>query len=445
MNSDRDPFSDASDHDHTILRPSPGGSQSPRSAASAHPRPRSALAGLPKFFYRSGLNPLVAAANPLLSLVSQLRYTVSYPDPTGLREQMVQEIRAFEAMARERGITHETVVAARYALCTLLDETVQSSPWGSVGVWNQQGLLVTFFNETWGGEKFFQLLKNALQYPAGNKDLLELLYTCLALGLKGRYRVISGGQAQLDELRERLFITLKNLHGHREPELSPRWQGVRDTRNPLMRLVPLWVVSAIAGVLLLAIFLGFSFSLNKVSDPVFAAMHDIPGSKLPPVPPPVLPSSHDESRSPQPEGLAAFLEPEIRQGLVTVQELSNKTTVRILSDQLFPSGSVTVNSAYRPLFGRIAEALNTVPGKVLISGHTDDRPIRSIRFPSNWHLSQERAKNVLAILTNRVRVPTRLTAEGRAETEPLVPNNSPVNRARNRRVEITVLDLGDAL
>jgi type VI secretion system protein ImpK len=240
MNSDSDPpFSNASDHDRTILRPSPGGSQSPRSAAPAHPRPRSALAGLPEFFYRSGLNPLVAAANPLLSLVSQLRYTVSYPDPTGLREQMVQEIRAFEAMARERGITHETVVAARYALCTLLDETVQSSPWGSVGVWNQQGLLVTFFNETWGGEKFFQLLKNALQYPAGNKDLLELLYTCLALGFKGRYRVISGGQAQLDELRERLFITLKNLHGHREPELSPHWQGVRDTRNPLIRLVPL--------------------------------------------------------------------------------------------------------------------------------------------------------------------------------------------------------------
>jgi type VI secretion system protein ImpK len=445
MNSDSDPFSDASDHDYTILRPSPGGSQSPRSAASAHPRPRSALAGLPEFLYRSGLNPLVAAANPLLGLVSQLRYTVSYPDPTGLREQMVQEIRAFEAMARERGITHETVVAARYALCTLLDETVQSTPWGSVGVWNQQGLLVIFFNETWGGEKFFQLLKNALQYPAGNKDLLELLYTCLALGFKGRYRVINGGRAQLDELWERLFITLKNLHGHREPELSPHWQGVRDTRNPLIRLVPLWVVSAIAGVLLLAIFLGFSVSLNKVSDPVFATMHDIPGGKLPPVPPPVLPFSHDESRPSQPEGLAAFLEPEIRQGLVTVQELSNKTTVRILSDQLFPSGSVTVNSAYRPLFGRIAEALNTVPGKVLITGHTDDRPIRSIRFPSNWHLSQERAKNVLAILTNRVRVPTRLTAEGRAETEPLVPNNSPANQARNRRVEITILNLGDAL
>ena len=74
---------------------------------------------------------------------------------------------------------------------------------------------------------------------------------------------------------------------------------------------------------------------------------------------------------------------------------------------------------------------------MLIAGHTDNQPIRSARFPSNWHLSQERALAVQRLLGASVK-PERMKAEGRAESEPVAGNATPADRAKNRRVEITL-------
>jgi type VI secretion system protein ImpK len=97
-----------------------------------------------------------------------------------------------------------------------------------------------------------------------------------------------------------------------------------------------------------------------------------------------------------------------------------------------------VSGKARPMFERIGAALNQVPGPVLIAGHTDNQPIRTLRFPSNWHLSKDRAASVKALLGGFVK-PERLTAEGRADTEPLADNVAAEGRAKNRRVEITLL------
>ena len=98
----------------------------------------------------------------------------------------------------------------------------------------------------------------------------------------------------------------------------------------------------------------------------------------------------------------------------------------------------TISPDFQPLLARIAEALNAVPGQIQITGHTDNQPIRSAQFPSNWHLSQERARSVARLLAEKGVSANRLRAEGRADAEPVAPNDTPVNRARNRRVEITL-------
>jgi type VI secretion system protein ImpK len=85
----------------------------------------------------------------------------------------------------------------------------------------------------------------------------------------------------------------------------------------------------------------------------------------------------------------------------------------------------------------VALALKQVPGSVLITGHTDNQPIRSLRFPSNWHLSQARADSVRDLLAPVVTL-DRMKAEGRAESQPLDDNATAAGRARNRRVEITL-------
>ena len=91
----------------------------------------------------------------------------------------------------------------------------------------------------------------------------------------------------------------------------------------------------------------------------------------------------------------------------------------------------------QPVLDKVGRSLASIPGSVLISGHTDSVPIRSARFPSNWHLSRDRADAVLAYLSRTV-PRSRMQAEGRAETEPIASNETPQGRADNRRVEINL-------
>jgi type VI secretion system protein ImpK len=137
--------------------------------------------------------------------------------------------------------------------------------------------------------------------------------------------------------------------------------------------------------------------------------------------------------------LQRFLEPEIRDGLLTVRDEADRSVVVLRGDGLFASGSDRVLDRYVPVLARVADALNAVEGNVLVSGFSDDQPIRSVRFPSNWQLSQARADAVQKMIATRLARPQRLRAEGRGDADPIVPNDSAANRARNRRVEVTLL------
>jgi type VI secretion system protein ImpK len=403
----------------------------------------------------SGLNPLVDAAAPLLDLVGQLRTSVSHPDPTGLRDHLIQEVRTFEATARGSGIPESVVLPARYVLCSLLDESVLKTPWGSESVWSKQGLLITFHNEAYGGEKVFVLLERLMAYPAGNLDTLELLYLCLALGFEGRYRVRDGGRDQMEELRERLYQMIRAHRGEAERDLSPNWQGIVERRNPLIRHVPLWVLSAVAGVLLLGLFMGFSLSLNRASDPVYDALSNLdkglpavttgPREPLPPVaekPTPEKPPVPGEPPAPKPLTLRILLADDIKAGKLEVIDRPAGSSVVLRGDGLFASASATVKKDYIPVLTRIGKALAQLPGPVLVTGHTDSLPIHTLRFPSNWHLSKARAENVAKLLGEITGDPGRFKAEGRADSEPLVPDKP--TDPRNRRVEVTLMNLAGA-
>ncbi|WPH14336.1 DotU family type VI secretion system protein [Variovorax paradoxus] len=377
----------------------------------------------------AGNNPLVAAANPLLDLIPQIRATGHHDAPAQLREHLVDEVRRFETRAQQSGIAPEVIIGARYCLCTAVDEAAALTPWGG-SIWSSQSLLVMFHNETWGGEKFFQLLSRLVQNPQQHLQLIELIYFCLAMGFEGRFRVIDNGRTQLETLKQRLLQIIRQARGEIAVPLSPHWQDasapVRRTRN----WVPLWAVGAVAAVLLVLVFGVLTFSLAGRSDGAFAAVNAV---RLPQTQRAVA-----VAPAPQPR-LQRFLEPEIRDGLLTVRDEADRSVVVLRGDGLFASGSDRVLDRYAPVLARVADALNSVEGNVLISGFSDDQPIRSVRFPSNWQLSQARADAVKKMVAARVTRPERLRAEGRGDADPLVPNDSPANRARNRRVEVTLL------
>ena len=428
--SQDDPFSSL-DSDKTVIMPSPGGRTILSSQTGENRQTNlsaTSIREIDELAAASGLNAIAAAANPLLNIVIQLRATLQHPDPPGLRDYIAQNIKVFESRARAAGTAPEKVIGARYALCTLLDEAAASTPWGS-GIWAKHSLLVMFHNETWGGEKFFQLLAKLAENVKANRDLLEFMYICLALGFEGRYRVAENGKAHLDALRERLATLLDKEHGEYERDLSVHWQPAAIKRSRILALLPAWVLAALCGVIMLLAYIGFSYFLNEASDPVFAQIQSIRMKNPLPEPKPLPPA---EPR------LAEFLAPEIREGLVAVRDEDGRSIVTLRGDGLFAPGSATISEKFLPVLNRISGALNSEPGQVTVTGHTDDQPIRSVRFPSNWHLSKERANAVMQILAANGVSKNRLNAEGRADAEPIAPNSTPADRARNRRVEITL-------
>ncbi|CAG1015127.1 putative lipoprotein YiaD [Burkholderiaceae bacterium] len=421
-----DPFA-ALDSGRTFMMPTPGA----RPASSAPPMQNAPGADVTIDIAAvdSGMNPLLALANRLLAVVPHIRSTTHLSDPTVLKDSLAQGIRDFEARARQQGIAPERVMAARYILCTLLDEAAAGTPWGGSGTWGRYSLLAMFHNETWGGEKVFQLMAKLAENPAGNRDLLELIYAAVNLGFEGRYRVIEGGRAQLEAVRDRLAqIVKKERGGHPQP-LAQNWRGQTVKRRALLSWLPLWVSGAVASIAVLGLYLALSFSLGGMSDPAYGEIQSL--RLAPPTPPTPLPA-------PKPR-LVQFLSSEIRAGLVAVRDEVDRSVITLRGDNLFDPGSASLSDEREALMRRIAEALAQVPGSVVITGHTDNQPIRSARFPSNWHLSEERAKAVRGILVSQGVTAARVNAEGRADGEPLVANDTAANRALNRRVEITLL------
>lgn len=196
MQDEDDPFRTPPDADRTVFIPTPGGRR--RGGAAAGPAPPLPLRPAPARTSEplpegTGSNLLLRAAAPLLALVRQLRETRRHEDVSGLRRDVIEEIRRFDAQARAAEIEPKMAAQASYALCALIDETVLSTPWGLDSIWGKQGLLITFYKEQSAGETFFGFLKEAREFPRNTIDLLEVLYVCLSLGFQGRYRLQEDG------------------------------------------------------------------------------------------------------------------------------------------------------------------------------------------------------------------------------------------------------------
>ena len=134
------------------------------------------------------------------------------------------------------------------------------------------------------------------------------------------------------------------------------------------------------------------------------------------------------------------LESEIERGLIVVENQLNRIVIRIRERGSFPSGDATLNQDFVPILKKINEVLTQTDGLIAVAGHTDNIPISTSRYRSNWELSTYRATSVVhELLRYNTIPPERFVLEGYADTRPLAPNDSAENRATNRRVEIVVL------
>ncbi len=181
---------------------------------------------------------MIVSSVSLLSLVPKLRNLPFYDAANELHERLIDELKHFEQRALQKGAAINEVEIAKYLLCSLIDETVLNTPWGSQSGWGHNSLSSFFFKKMWGGEEFFQILDRLKQQPLQNLNLLELGYLCLSLGFEGRYRCSKNSPHSLEKERRELYLLIQRLKGDPQTDLSISWQGLRDPRNPLIRYVP---------------------------------------------------------------------------------------------------------------------------------------------------------------------------------------------------------------
>ena len=404
---------------------------------------------------RAGRNKLMAIAAPVLSAATRIEAERGNAlDVEHLRRAMIDAMHRFETDGLAAGLDPNVLRAARYALCATIDDIVLATPEGRTSAWAQQGLTSIFEGEVVGGERFYDILDQLHRDIGRQESVVELMYLCISLGFAGRYRVRPRGVGELTELREGIYNTLRQRHGEFERELSPHWHGIDAGARPLARRIPIWVLALGTLTIASALFVVFTFSLSSASEIAFAQLFALPPRGQAVVPRPPRPAA----APPQPVRVAAapvsaptsfaqrlrqFLEPEIKAGLVQVLEDAQTITVRLTNRNMFGSGEATLGASWTPLLGRIGEALNEESGAVTINGYTDDQAIHTLRFPSNFELSQARADAVAAQLRARMKEPARLKARGKAQSDPIAANTTAEGRQQNRRTEIVLIRTAD--
>ncbi len=205
-------------------------------------------------------NTLLANASGLFKQILLLQNSYEIGSVDSVRQSFVDSINQYTEVTAHGGVVNSQVMLARYLLCTFLDEMISATFWGKDNNWSSNSLLGHFYNETYGGEKFFQLLDKLMSSPSQYVDLLEVMYVCLSLGFEGKYRIQNRGKMQLDTVRDGLYRQIKIIQG-REPqnfyaEQAPSTQNNHLFKKTSYRVISMGVLAALGlvyGVLTFAL------------------------------------------------------------------------------------------------------------------------------------------------------------------------------------------------
>ena len=378
-------------------------------------------------------NPLIEAAKPVFILANSMQQTTSQLSTDSIINKFSLLINNFEENAEKNGAKYDAIQAAKYCLCTFVDELAVRAGWADE-TWSKNSLLVSFYDETWGGERFFEIIQNLKQDSDKNIDLLEFMYLCLQFGYKGKYQVLNNGELEIDKIKRDLLALIHSKRPDQTVNLFKHNPIIINNIQRKRRLaIPLWVVGVLGAV---ALGVGYFTMQWSLGDKFNTASIKVNSLKLPSA----ITKQQDAQNTVR---LRPLLENEIARKLVSVEDFQDRSTVTILGDGLFESGSAQIQDQYYPVLAAVSQALDSVEGQIIVTGYTDNQPIQSLNFPSNWHLSQARADAVKEILLNYVKNGgTRIRSEGRGSTDPVAPNDTLENRAKNRRVEITLFTTG---
>lgn len=379
-------------------------------------------------------NAGVALATPIFyNLFKSISVESSNAD--GLHQQFSNVLRRFEIQLANQGIAEKRVRLMLYGIAATIDDIILQKDWAFDSKWSQESMISLFFKETWGGERFFILLKEMMNASSSYIKELELYYLCLQFGFEGRYR-LARRDTELNQIRDELFHIIREAWGTLPFELSPKWRGVKALNPQTRPLKNLWYWFVVLALLCGVLYIALLNYLNRKTQTAIADLNNLQQTPAitaeqteiahEPEPAPPKPSPDDALN-----GLAMWQ----NSGQIKITKDKNKIIIAT-AKELFASASTNLRDPYPTILPQIGKALNKLPGKIEIIGHTDNVPIRSAKFPDNIVLSQARAKAVEDLLATIVTDPKRLSSRGVGDADPAAPNDTAQGRLANRRVDI---------
>jgi type VI secretion system protein ImpK len=207
-------------------------------------------------------NKFLYFASDIIKEIDTLQSSYDIGAVDTLRIKLIELITTYAETLSRFNIENSQIVIARYILCTVSDELISSTYWGKDNNWSNNSLLVYFYNETYGGEKFFQILDQLFRSSAKYIHLLELMYVCLSLGFEGRYRIHHRGKMEIDTIRENLYRQIKMIQGHSSQSFFVPHK-VSNTQNKLIYKTPYQTLIVGISVMLFLVYGILTFSLKE--------------------------------------------------------------------------------------------------------------------------------------------------------------------------------------
>jgi type VI secretion system protein ImpK len=228
-------------------------------------------------YFRSGaftieqaLNPLIAAAAPLFALATKVALLTSQQTPQSLESRLTHELYSFECQARHQNFRTQTVLAARYAICALLDELIHQSEWGQRHDWEENRLLHAFYSSQAESEQFFSILQRANTDPGQHQELLEFYYLCLSLGYYGQYPHTPEGQLLRQNIVDQLYQNLRRCRSEVSKVLGINaGQKILDCEAP-KRLQQPYTLFATLALVFITIGVTYSYISLKQTSAAFS-------------------------------------------------------------------------------------------------------------------------------------------------------------------------------
>jgi len=230
----------------------------------------------PEFQLRGGFsNPMIDGAMPLFGLGIRVRTLDKHPGIEPLYKDVHNQISTLLEELRQHTYEPAHLLAFSYALCLYLDESVMGTPWGKNSTWSHQPLLSDFHQETWGGEKFFTVLSRMMLEPQRYQDVLEFMYVCLCIGLKGKYGIQPKGDEALQGIIVKLHRIIRDLRGPTPEQLSDPLTNVAPRNYRMNRQWPWWSPLVVTAVALVLMYGFFNYRLHLITTEVLRSLNGV--------------------------------------------------------------------------------------------------------------------------------------------------------------------------